>query len=177
MKIVLIGYMATGKSLIGELLAKRLNIPFVDLDSEIEKHLGITIPELFESKGEVFFRRKELEILKNLLGKSDSFVLATGGGTPCYGNAMDLIISNENTISIFLKASVSTLAHRLFDEKEHRPLVNHIKSIEKMQEFVGIHLFERAAYYNRAEIIIVTDEKRPEEIVSELEKHIIPKLL
>ena len=98
MKIVLLGYMASGKSSIGKKLAKILNVPFVDLDDLISEKEKLSIPEIFKTKGEIYFRKKEIENLENFFQK-DKFVLAVGGGTPCYGNNMDLI--NDNSISIY----------------------------------------------------------------------------
>ena len=75
MKIILLGYMGCGKSVIGAFLAEKLQIPFYDLDQEIEKETQISIAELFQTKGEIYFRKKENEILKTFLAKENDFVL------------------------------------------------------------------------------------------------------
>ena len=72
MKIVLVGYMASGKSLIGQLLAKDLNLEFIDLDNQIELESEMAIPQIFEEKGEIFFRKKEYEVLNKILKNKNS---------------------------------------------------------------------------------------------------------
>ena len=84
MKIVLLGYMGSGKSAIGSFLSEKLQIPFYDLDSEIEKIEQISIAKLFQTKGEIYFRKTENEVLKKILALEENFVLSLGGGTPCY---------------------------------------------------------------------------------------------
>ena len=84
MKIILIGYMASGKTTIGRLISESLEMPFYDLDTIIEQELKATINEIFEQKGELFFRKKEREVLESFIKKTDNYVLALGGGTPCY---------------------------------------------------------------------------------------------
>jgi shikimate kinase len=104
MKIILLGYMGCGKSVIGAFLAEKLQIPFYDLDQEIEKETQISIAELFQTRGEIYFRKKENEILKTFLAKENDFVLSLGGGTPCYYNNHELLLQ-EDVFSIYLKAS------------------------------------------------------------------------
>ena len=83
MKIVLIGYMGSGKSAVGKQLASKLQILFKDLDNEIEILEGNSISQIFSDKGEIYFRKKEREILTDILTTEKNLVLATGGGTPC----------------------------------------------------------------------------------------------
>ena len=88
MKIVLIGYMASGKSTIGKILAKELNLSFIDLDHYISDREQMSIPEIFNQKGEIYFRKIETKCLLEVLEKEQEFILSLGGGTPCYGNNM-----------------------------------------------------------------------------------------
>jgi len=90
--------MGSGKSTIGRLLANKLNYDFIDLDDFIESNEQMEIPMIFESKGEVYFRKKEFEYLKQILANKDKFVLATGGGTPCYGGNMSAMLEATSTI-------------------------------------------------------------------------------
>ena len=126
MKIVLIGYMASGKSTIGKLLAHNMYLPFIDLDQYIEKKEGKTISEIFEDKGEIYFRYQEHFYLKELLASENKFVLSLGGGTPCYAGNMKLISDNENSKSIYLQASIKTITDRLKKQRQKRPLVSEI---------------------------------------------------
>lgn len=171
MKIVLIGYMGSGKSIVGKKLASTLKLPFKDIDSEIESCEGRGIPEIFSEKGEIYFRKVENATLKNLLSSTDSFVLATGGGTPCYGDSMATILAQEEVVSIYLKTKLETLCKRLFAEKESRPLIAHLKTEMELEDFVRKHLFERAFYYNQAPLIIESDfgvDETVEKIISKL---------
>jgi len=94
--------------------------------------------------------------------------LATGGGTPCYGNNMDAILDATNTMSVYLKTGTPELARRLFLEKNGRPLIAHLKSIEALVDFIRKHIFDRSPYYLKAEIKIDTDQKSTQEIVRDI---------
>lgn len=166
MKVVLLGYMGSGKSSVGKILAQSLNINFYDLDDYIESKEKLTISQLFSTKGEIYFRLKESEYLKELLNTDESFVLALGGGTPCYSNNMDQII--ENSTSVYLKATLKTLVSRLIKEKEKRPLIAQLR-IDKFNEFIAKHLFERSLFYEQATYSLTTDEKLIQNIVNEIE--------
>ncbi|PHR10641.1 MAG: shikimate kinase [Aequorivita sp.] len=154
MKIVLVGYMGSGKSSIGKKLAEVLKLPFMDLDAEIEKAEGIPVPEIFSQKGEIYFRKIENKILKRVLDQPDNFILATGGGTPCYGDSMDYILNQKDVESIYLRTPLKVLVSRLLLEKDERPLLNHINSENELEDFIRKHLFERAFYYNQAGVTI-----------------------
>lgn len=173
MKIVLIGYMGSGKTSVGEILAEELEIPFRDLDVEIEKAEERSIPKIFKDKGEIYFRKAENRILKAVLSEPENFVLATGGGTPCYADSLSLMLDAEDTLTVYLKTPLSILCDRLFLEKDQRPLLAHLGSMEEMMEFIGIHLFERSHFYNQAGLIIDIGEDCPETIA----KRIINNLL
>jgi shikimate kinase len=166
MKIILIGYMASGKTTIGKILSESLELPFYDLDSIIEQELKTTINEIFEQKGELFFRKKEREILEAFLNNTDSYVLALGGGTPCYYDNFTLY-QNEEIKSFYLKASVTFLLERLKIQKNTRPIIANLND-EDLNEFVAKHLFERNYFYNQVQTIITVDNKNEQEIVSEI---------
>src|SRR5436190_1389040 len=109
-KIVLLGYMGSGKSTIARLLSESLGISYLDLDEIIEKKTNQSIKEIFETKGEIYFRKIEHEIFRNLIIEKDSkeMILSLGGGTPCYANNHEFL-NGEGIISIYLKASIDTL--------------------------------------------------------------------
>jgi len=164
-KIILMGYMASGKSTIAHLLADKLNCDAIDLDSFIEQKTGMKIPEIFKQKGEIHFRKLESRFLHKLLQQNNQFVLALGGGTPCYAN--NIISINKQAFSVYINLPVANLVERLKTEKHQRPLVAHLKD-KDLTEFVAKHLFERQAYYNKAQIIIPAKELRPEEICKKI---------
>lgn len=158
--------MGSGKTTIGRELANLLDFQFLDLDEYIEASEGMGIPEIFDKKGEIYFRRKEHEYLKEILEGKDDFVLSTGGGTPCYGENMDAILK-ETKNAIYLKVSINGLVERLSKEKEERPLIKSIPDVE-LPEFIGKHLFERSFFYTRANHTIVCDNKKPDTIRKEI---------
>ncbi|MCB0465690.1 MAG: shikimate kinase [Aequorivita sp.] len=168
MKIVLIGYMGSGKSSVGKKLAEVLNVPFKDIDLEIENEQGSSIPDIFLNKGEVYFRKVENSILKKILSQDGNFVLATGGGTPCYADSMSFMTEQENVVTIFLKTPLTILSDRLFLEKENRPLLSHIKTPKALNDFIRKHLFERAFYYNQATEIVDNSEENIDEMVKKI---------
>jgi len=165
MKIVLIGYMGAGKSSVGKLLAEKLNVSFIDLDTYIEQAEAISIDEIFNIQGEVYFRKIEQGYLKDVLCTDANLVLAVGGGTPCYGINMDLI--NNYSTSIYLKASIQSITSRLEKWKYKRPLIANIP-IENLPEFIGKHLFERTPFYSKSNFEIITDNKSTEVVSEEL---------
>lgn len=157
--------MGSGKTTVGRVVASKLGIPYIDLDEFIESKQAMPISEIFAEKGEIAFRKIEHISLKELLENDDSFVLALGGGTPCYANN-HLMLAKSDAVTVFLKASVGTLVQRLESEKNHRPLLAHSDS--DLTEFVAKHLFDRNYYYNTARYTIVTDSKSPDEVADEI---------
>lgn len=166
--IVLIGYMGSGKSAVGRLLAKEKGSIFVDLDEYIEEKEQLSIAEIFAQKGEVYFRKVETKYLKEVLESSTNTILSLGGGTPCFGNNMDVIHAFSNWKSIYLKTSIKVLVDRLFEERSKRPLIAHINAKEELTEFIAKHLFERSLFYNKAATSVKTDAKNIPEIVFEI---------
>lgn len=162
------GYMGSGKTLIASLLAKKIALLHLDLDQYIEKKEQQSIAVLFKNKGEIYFRKKENYYLKELLNDTQPKILSLGGGTPCFGNNMELIKNTPNTVSIYLAASHKTLTERLFVEKEKRPLISHIESKMTLEDFIRKHLFERNFYYRQADLVIDTDDKSLHQIVEEI---------
>ena len=167
MKIVLVGYMGSGKSTIGKMLAKKLKFGFIDLDDYIESSENSSIPTIFEEKGEIYFRKKEFEHLKDLLKDKDDFILSTGGGTPCYGENMNAILEATSNV-FYLKVSINGLMDRLILEKEERPMIANIPN-EELPEFIGKHLFERSYFYSKAQHILICDNKGVNIIVDEID--------
>lgn len=164
-KIILVGYMGSGKTTIGKELADNLQIPFIDLDQYIEVKEELSITDLFDKKGEVYFRKKEHMYLKELMERTENFVLSLGGGTPCYANN-HLYLQSKDVESIYLKASITTLENRL-TISTNRPLLKHVTNLK---EYIAQHLFERNYFYNFSQHTIVIDNKDTEIIVDEILK-------
>lgn len=165
-KVVLIGYMGSGKSVIAKKLANQIGISAVELDEMIEKKCEMSIQELFSSKGELFFRKDEHQLFLNLLNDENDMIISTGGGTPCYFNNHELL-NGENVVSIYLKASIDTLYNRLLKGKQKRPLIANLNDNE-IKEFIAKHLFDRSFYYNQATYKVNVDAKTIDEIVAEI---------
>ena len=168
MKIVLLGYMASGKSSIGKLLSKKLSMKFLDLDDYIIAQEKMSISKIFEEKGEVYFRGIEHTYLKEILDKKEDFILALGGGTPCYGTNMQEI-NTGNTMSIYLQGSTATMIERLIRKKSKRPLIASLGD-DKIPEFVAKHLFERRPFYEQATTTVKIDGIKKKEVAEVLEK-------
>ena len=164
-KIVLLGYMASGKSVVGKLLAARMKSTFIDLDAYIVQAVGRSIPEIFATEGELAFRKMEHAYLKTLLSSSQAMVLSLGGGTPCYYNHMELLQRTPDVVSVYLKVGIPTLVARLIKEKAQRPLIAHLKSEAALTEFVGKHLFERNPFYTKATHEVVAKDVPPQQVV------------
>lgn len=149
--------MGSGKTAMGRLLAKSLNLDFYDLDAWIEKKYHTTIACIFSEKGENHFR----EIEKNCLRETGTFenvVISTGGGAPCFFDNMEFM--NENGITIYIKLTPEHLADRLLATRNGvRPLIAG-KSAEELIQFINDNLEKRAKFYEQAKFIISgTDEE------------------
>lgn len=165
MIISLVGYMGSGKSHISKILSEKLNFKLIDLDKEIVSRYKMPITEIFEKKGELFFRKAEREVLKDVLKTESDLILSLGGGTPVYYNNMEMI--NSQSESVFLRASVGSLFRRLVRNKSKRVLIARIKD-EDLSEFIAKHLFERTPYYNQAKYTVDTDNKSVDEVSEEI---------
>ena len=169
-KVLLCGYMGSGKSTIGKNLADILGLPFLDLDAVIEQETQKTIPELFNEKGELYFRKIEHNTFTRLMESGANFVLSLGGGTPAYANN-HLMLNKEGVVSFYLRTSIETLYNRLSVEHENRPLISG-KSPSEMKELIAKNLFDRSFFYHQATHVIGADGKS----VQELSEEIVRKL-
>jgi shikimate kinase len=165
-KIILLGYMGCGKSTIANSLSRMVQLPYVDLDEYIEEKTKQTIKQIFETQGEIYFRKLEHTFFVELLNAPEDVIIGLGGGTPCYANNHELL-NKEGVTSIYLKASIDTLFNRLVVNKSKRPLIAD-KSEEEMKEFIAKHLFDRSFYYNHAQYKVSVDERSIEETVNDV---------
>ncbi|MEO5641701.1 MAG: shikimate kinase [Bacteroidia bacterium] len=160
MRIFLVGYMGSGKSLMGAALAKELGVNFFDLDRAIEKKAGKDVAAIFAAEGEKHFRELEKNCLTELL-EEDDCVIATGGGTPCYFDNMDKM--NEAGVVIYLKMSTDHLAERLEAEKDSRPLLAG-KSGHELWTMVHETLQVREPDYLKAKYKVKAKDLKPAEL-------------
>jgi len=167
-KIYLIGFMGSGKSTAGRNLASQLNWSFIDLDEKIQKMEEMKIPEIFSIKGESYFRKLETRALQELKSETDT-VISTGGGTPCFGDNMDFMLSSG--LTIYIKMTPVSLKKRLEGSSEDRPLLREIDS-KDLQEYITSKLAEREKWYCRAEIIIDGDNNDLSDLLSLIKKQI-----
>ncbi len=143
--------MGSGKTTIGKKLANRLLYDFIDSDEEIEKNENQSISEIFDEKGESYFRKLETDFLLNF--NSQNKVISLGGGTPCFNNNMEII--NKKGISVYLKLPVETIHRRLMDSKNKRPLIEQFKeNPEALKKQIESMIREREIQYEKASIKI-----------------------
>ncbi|WP_185857503.1 shikimate kinase [Blattabacterium cuenoti] len=169
MKITLIGYMGSGKTTIGKILSKKLNLDFYDLDALLVESKNDSICNFFKKKGELLFRKREHFMLKKILIEKNKYVFSVGGGAPCFYNNIYLLNKYSNTF--YLKTDSYTLFKRLFLEKKTRPLISHLSKNELFR-FIIKHLSKRAYFYEKSLEKINICGKSKEDIVQEILKYI-----
>ncbi len=149
MIIFLLGYMGSGKTKTGELLARKLGYDFFDTDQLIELETGKSVSEIFSSQGEDSFRNLETKVLHSLEGK-EKVVVATGGGLPCFHDNMKWM--NEQGLTIYLTVPDGMLVQRLLTSGSDRPLIRGLTETELRQK-VSEQVNERKPFYTRSKLI------------------------
>lgn len=149
--IYLIGMPSSGKSTFGKIVAEKLNYTFLDLDKLIEKNNNFTIPQIFEQKGEDFFRELEQKALQTTFD-FEKTIIATGGGTPCFFDNLEKM--KENGIVCFLNIKIETLAKRTFEaqkiQQNNRPLFKDASSFEELYPLISQKSKDRKTFYQQA---------------------------
>lgn len=164
--VILIGFMGSGKSTIGKKLAEELGVSFVDSDTSIEAKEGCSVSEIFEQKGEDYFREKEREFIAGLDGMQPS-VVSVGGGMPCFFDNMEQLKMKGKVF--YLNVSVMTLVKRVMAERATRPLLASL-SDQEVSAFVFDKLIERTTFYRKAHHIIPNETVNTEATVADILK-------
>ena len=167
MQIFILGFMGSGKSTVGKLLAPILNRSFYDLDLLIQQNTQSTINEIFSHHGEAYFRQLEKQVLENTQSLEKA-VIALGGGTPCFFDNMEWI--NKHGVSIYLDAAPGLLFQRLISARESRPLVRQLNETELLQ-YIKNKLEERRHFYEKASVIYKVQQQTPLEIAHHIATH------
>jgi shikimate kinase len=148
--IFICGFMGCGKTTQGKKLAKLMGYFFIDLDEHIANKFDKNITDLFKEIGETEFRLVETNALNECIKDNQKTIIATGGGTPCFNNNMDLMKQNGRVI--YLKMTAMDLFARLFNAKGDRPLIKD-KADEDMLLYIENLLRTREVFYNEADLI------------------------
>lgn len=161
-RIALIGLRGGGKSTLGRLLAARLDVPFIELDREIEKRSGASLSEIFDMFGQETFRRAEREALDDILRDHPQFVMATSGSIVTDPGTLELLLSS--CFTIWVRARPEEHMQRVIDQGDMRPMA---KSARAMADLMAI-LRSREQLYARAEMTLSTTGKTPDQNMAEL---------
>ena len=162
-RIFLIGYMCSGKTTLGKLLAKELQADFIDMDWYIEQRFHCTVRDIFAERGEDGFRKIEQNILHEV-GEFENVFIATGGGTPCFFGNMEWMNAHGDTV--FLQTSEDTLFRRLQSGKQTRPILMN-KTDEELRSFIVEALKARMPFYSQAKYCFIADELESHEQIME----------
>ena len=146
MKLFIIGYMGAGKTTVGKELSELLKQPFIDLDHEIETLEGKSVTDIFIDKGEEYFRELEANSLRDITRNQSSFIMATGGGTPCYHQNIEWMLESGKVV--WLMASVKTILDRI-ENTGTRPLLTG-QSSSDIRKFMHQQLKYRRPFYRKA---------------------------
>lgn len=157
--------MGSGKSHWGRLLSASLKWPFFDLDQVIQEQEGMTIADIFQQKGEEYFRMLEREVLINLSQTREDMILSCGGGTPCFFNNIDFM--REQGKVVWLNTSTAVLLQRLLKEKAHRPLIKNVPDNELKAHIIR-KLQDRKMYYELAHLRLPEETLTLEEMTKSI---------
>ncbi|MDP9229535.1 MAG: shikimate kinase [Bacteroidota bacterium] len=143
--------MSSGKTYWGKQVSQKLDMPFFDLDGQVVVSEGKSINEIFEKDGEEYFRQKEKEVLHILTESRDTFVIACGGGTPCYYNNIDYM--NRSGVTVWINTPMDILFERLQKQRAQRPLLRKLTD-EQLKGFIIKKFSDRKIYYEQAKVIV-----------------------
>lgn len=154
MKIFLIGFMGSGKSTLGAYAARNCGLSFLDIDQLIEAREGMKVAQVFAARSEAYFRDVEHAIVKEVCALEGDYLIACGGGTPCFFDNMERM--NQAGITVYLDLGSARLTDRLRHAKEERPLLKFTKG--DLQLHIHRMLMERARFYSQAQVAIPEEQ-------------------
>ena len=160
--IVLIGFMSTGKTVVGKALADRLGKEFIELDSLIEQKAGKTIPEIFQQDGEIAFRELEIEAAKGVSGKKNA-VIACGGGVVL--NKINIDRLRKESLIFYLTATPEVILKRTSGDKNERPLLKTADKVARIEELLR---FRKPFYERAADVSIDTSKLDVNSVVEQI---------
>jgi len=158
--LALIGFMGTGKSSVGRLVASNLHFTYLDTDDVIEARAGAVIADIFKHQGEAAFRAMESLIVEELR-RRDKTVISTGGGLPV--NEQNMASLKTHALTICLWASPEKILHRVKDQT-HRPLLNEPDPLGKIRQLLA----ERERFYKQADVLVTTDFRSLREVAQQV---------
>ena len=160
--IALLGLRGAGKTTIGKQLARRMRLPFVELDRRIEKAADMSLGELFSLYGEEYYRRLERDTLARVLAEQRPMVLATGGGI--VASPETYAILKKSAVTVWLRASPEDHWNRVVSQGDRRPMADHPQAMADLRALLA----SREPLYARAAHTIQTSNRTVDEIVDEL---------
>jgi XRE family aerobic/anaerobic benzoate catabolism transcriptional regulator len=161
-RVALIGLRGGGKSTLGQLLAERLGVPFIELDREIERRSGANLSEIFDMFGQETFRRAEREALDDVLRRHQHFVIATSGSIVTEPGTLELLLAS--CFTVWVRAEPEEHMKRVMAQGDMRPMANNARA---MEDLISI-LKSREPLYAKAEAVLATTGKTPEQNLAEL---------
>lgn len=154
--------MGCGKTHWGKQLSEKLQMPFFDLDNLIEEREGKSITDIFAEMGEEYFRMLEKDVLYMITESHPTFVMACGGGAPCFFNNIDYMKSRGTTV--WINCSTDCLYTRLVNEKEKRPLIRSLPN-DELKSFIIKKYSDRKIFYQQAHVILAEDDVNLESLI------------
>jgi shikimate kinase len=158
--------MGAGKTTLAKKMASKLGYQWIDTDQEIEKKEGVKVSEIFEVRGEAYFRALEKQLIDGLI-PSEKMIVATGGGLPCFNNLMETL--NQLGTSIYLERTPKELFQRVKQATNSRPLIAH-KTDEELLEYIESTMEKRREIYLKSNIIADRFSQTPEKIIALIQK-------
>ncbi len=158
--------MGSGKTSLGALLAQHCHLPFTDMDHRVEDAAGMTVAEIFRTKGEAYFRKTEQDVLDEIC-RAPAAVIATGGGVPCFGDNLQRM--KDAGLVVYLKCSVPELTEWLSVFKGDRPLLQGLEGAD-LEQWIRAELERREPWYMQADVVVDAYHTEASEIIRRIQE-------